>query len=129
MTQPNVNTLASEGKTEAELLALGATPQQISVAKTGGFLTTTPANAGLVIGQIYEINVTGFTYTQDYAIIKGKAVKNDEPVQVIIGDKLSFDMRSLFQLKEASGIEAKYTKDTEVKGVVYKRFQLEQILF
>jgi hypothetical protein len=129
MTQANVNQLASEGKSEAELIAAGATPAQIAIAKAGGHLTNVPANAGLTIGQIYEIKVTGFTYIQDYAIIKGRAVKNDEPVQVIIGDKLAFDMRSMFQLKEASGIEAKYTKDTEVKGVTYKRFQLEQILF
>jgi len=129
MTQPNVNQLASEGKSEAELLALGAKPDQIAIAKAGGHLTNVPANAGLTIGHIYEIKVTGFTYTQDYAIIKGRILKNDEPVQVIIGDRMTFDMRNLFQLKEASGIEAKYTKDTEVKGVVYKRFQLEQILF
>jgi hypothetical protein len=127
MTQQNVNQLASEGKSEAELIAAGATPDQIAIAKAGGHLTNVPANAGLTIGQIYNINVTGFTFIQDYSVIKGKITENDEAVSVIIGDKMSFGISEMFKLKEASGIEAKYTKDTVVKGVTYKRFQLEQI--
>jgi hypothetical protein len=127
MTQQEVNNLASAGKTEAEILAAGGSAAQITKAVNDGYLTRVPANAGLTIGQIYNINVTGFTFIQDYSVIKGKITENDEAVSVIIGDKMSFGISEMFKLKEASGIEAKYIKDSVVKGVTYKRFLLEQI--
>lgn len=89
--------------------------------------TNTPANAGLVIGTSYNVSITGFTYIKDWAAVKGTV--NGTNVTVIIGDKLSFGMRDMFELKHSGGIKAKYTKDKEVNGVVYQQFQLEEILF
>lgn len=93
--------------------------------------TTTPttpvANAPLVIGTSYRVNVTGFTYLKDWAAIKGTV--NGTNVTVIIGDKMSFGMRDMFELKQSAGIMAKYTQDKTVNGVTYQQFQLEEILF
>ena len=87
------------------------------------------ANAPLTIGTSYTINVTGFTYIKDWAMIKGKETTTGEAIGVIIGDKMSFGMRDMFELKNSNGIIAKYTKDKVVNGVSYKQFQLEEILF
>lgn len=87
------------------------------------------ANAALEIGNTYDIKVTGFTYIKDYAVIKGLAVSTNEPVSVIIGDKQSFGMSDMFQLKAANGIRAKYRQDKTVNNTTYKQFQLEEILF
>lgn len=91
---------------------------------------TTPApvaNAPLTIGTSYKVNVTGFTYIKDWAAIKGTA--NGHNITVIIGDKLSFSMRDMFELKQSGGVMAKYTKDKEINGVTYQQFSLEEILF
>lgn len=86
------------------------------------------SNDALIIGASYNINVTGFTYIKDWALIKGKEITTGESVGVIIGDKQSFGMRDMFTLKESNGITAKYTKDKIINGVTYKQFQLEEIL-
>lgn len=86
------------------------------------------ANA-LVIGTSYTISVTGFTYIKEWAAIKGKEVSTGEAVTVILGDKLSFGMRDMFELKNSNGIIAKYSKDKVINGTTYKQFQLEEILF
>lgn len=91
--------------------------------------TNTVANAPLTIGTSYTISITGFTYIKEYALIKGKVTENGESVGVIIGDKISFGMSDMFQLKQSNGIVAKYTKDKVVNGATYKQFQLEEILF
>lgn len=92
--------------------------------------TTTTANAvTLEIGKSYLINITGFTYIKEFALIKGTETSTGEQVSVIIGDKLSFGMRDMFELKNSNGIKAKYAKDKPVNGVMYKQFQLEEILF
>lgn len=83
----------------------------------------------LTIGTSYNVSVTGFTYIKEWAAIKGKIVETGDDVTVIIGDKLSFGMRDMFELKQSNGIVAKYSKDKIVNGVTYKQFQLEQILF
>lgn len=94
-------------------------------------MATTPstpvANAPLVIGTSYNVSITGFTYIKDWAAIKGTI--NGTPVTVIIGDKMSFGMRDMFELKQAGGLKAKYTKDKDVNGVSYQQFSLEEILF
>lgn len=89
----------------------------------------TPANAGLVIGTSYNVQITGFTYVKEYAMVKGTVVETGESVGVIIGDKLSFGMRDMFELKNSNGIRAKYTKDKVVNAITYKQFSLEEILF
>lgn len=86
------------------------------------------ANA-LTIGEEYIIQVTGFTYVKDWAMIKGKEVSTGTSVGVILGDKLTFGMRDMFTLKESEGIKARYTKDKVVNGVTYKQFSLTEILF
>lgn len=92
--------------------------------------TSTPAaNAALVIGTTYRINVTGFTYIKDWAMIKGKEISTGQSVGIIIGDKMSFGMSDMFQLKQSAGIMAKYSKDKVVNGVTYQQFQLDEILF
>jgi hypothetical protein len=85
---------------------------------------TTPA---LEVGKFYNVTVTGFTYIKDWAAVRGTI--GTENVTVIIGDKMSFGMSDMFQLKHAGGIRAKYSKDKEVNGVSYRQFQLEEILF
>ena len=87
------------------------------------------AMATLTIGSSYTISVTGFTYIKEWAAIKGKETSTGEAVTVILGDKLSFGMRDMFELKSSNGIIAKYTKDKIINGVTYKQFQLEEILF
>lgn len=87
------------------------------------------ANNDLIINQSYNINVTGFTYIKDYAVIKGKEASSGEQISVIIGDKQNFGMSEMFQLKAASGIRAKYRQDKTTNGTTYKQFQLEEILF
>lgn len=98
--------------------------------------TTTAANAAspattpvLTIGNDYTISVTGFTYVREYALIKGKVTETGESCGVIIGDKMSFGMSDMFQLKNSNGIVARYTKDKIVNGVSYKQFSLQEILF
>lgn len=81
----------------------------------------------LEVGKSYNVNVTGFTYIKEWAAVRGTI--GNENVTVIIGDKLSFGMADMFQLKHAGGIRARYTKDKEVNGVSYRQFQLEEILF
>ncbi len=88
------------------------------------------ANAAtLSIGQEYVIQVTGFTYVKDWAMIRGKEVSTGTSVGVILGDKLTFGMRDMFTLKESEGVRARYTKDKIVNGVTYQQFQLVEILF
>jgi len=87
----------------------------------------TPANAGLNKGTKYNVVMTGFTYIKDWAAIRGKI--GEESVTVIIGDKMSFGIREMMELKHAGGVSATYTKDKEVNGTTYKQFQLEEILF
>lgn len=93
--------------------------------------TQPAANAATIpaleVGKSYNVNVTGFTYIKDWAAVRGTI--GNENVTVIIGDKLSFGMADMFQLKHAGGIRAKYSKDKEVNGVSYRQFQLEEILF
>ncbi len=92
--------------------------------------TATTANAAsLKIGESYTMSITGFTYIKEYALIKGKESTTGEAMSVIIGDKLSFGMRDMFELKNSNGIRAIYRKDTVSNGVTYKQFQLEEILF
>lgn len=92
--------------------------------------TATTANAvSLKIGESYTMSITGFTYIKEYALIKGKESTTGEAMSVIIGDKLSFGMRDMFELKNSNGIRAIYRKDTVSNGVTYKQFQLEEILF
>lgn len=83
----------------------------------------------LELGKSYLVNVTGFTYIKDWAAIKGKVSETGDNITVILGDKLSFGMRDMFELKQAGGITAKYTKDKIVNGTSYKQFQLEEIHF
>lgn len=91
---------------------------------------TGEANASpLVIGNEYTIQVTGFTYVKDWAMIRGKEISTGTQVGVILGDKLSFGMRDMFTLKESEGIRARYTKDKVVGGVTYQQFVLVEILF
>ncbi len=97
-------------------------------ANTQGPAATNVAK-DLEIDSIYKINVTGFNYIKDYAIIKGTVADNNESVSVIIGDKQSFGMRDMFELKNADHIKAKYRKDRVVNNVTYKSFQLEEIAF
>ena len=85
--------------------------------------------ATLQIGTSYTMSITGFTYIKEYALIKGKESTTGEAMSVIIGDKLSFGMRDMFELKNSNGIRAIYRKDTVSNGVTYKQFQLEEILF
>ena len=89
--------------------------------------TTTQLPDALVVGKEYNVNVTGFTYVKDYALIKGTI--GGEPVSVIIGDKQTFGMRDMFELKHAGGIKALYSKDKEVNGVTYRQFSLREIQF
>lgn len=91
--------------------------------------TATTANAALKIGESYTMSITGFTYVKEYALIKGKESTTGESMSVIIGDKLSFGMRDMFELKNSNGIRAIYRKDTVSNGITYKQFQLEEILF
>lgn len=91
--------------------------------------TTTPIANALTVGTSYTISITGFTYVKEFAMIKGKVSETGDSVGVIIGDKMSFGMQDMFQLKQSNGIVAKYTKDKIVNGVTYKQFQLEEILF
>ncbi len=86
-------------------------------------------NSTALIGQDYVIAVTGFTYIKDYALIKGKVSETGESIGVIIGDKMSFGMSEMFQLKQSNGIVARYLKDKVVNGVTYKQFGLQEILF
>lgn len=86
-------------------------------------------NSSLVIGNSYVISVTGFTYVKEFAMIKGKVSETGDSVGVIIGDKMSFGMQDMFQLKQSNGIVAKYAKDKIVNGTTYKQFSLEEILF
>ncbi len=88
---------------------------------------TPAANAAFVVDSSYTINVTGFTYARDWAIIKGTC--NGKSVSVIIGDKLSFGMQDMFMLKQSAGIKATYKGEKDSNGVMYSRFQLEEILF
>lgn len=90
---------------------------------------TTSANAELIIGNSYLMSITGFTYIKEYALVKGKESSTGEAIGVIIGDKLNFGMRDMFELKQSNGIRATYTKDKVVNGQTYKQFQLEEILF
>jgi hypothetical protein len=83
----------------------------------------------LTISTSYVIAVSGFTYIKEFAMIKGKVSETGDSVGVIIGDKMSFGMQDMFQLKQSNGIVAKYAKDKIVNGVSYKQFQLEEILF
>jgi len=98
-------------------------------AATSAATTTVPANAGLVINTEYNVNVTGFTYIKEWAAIRGKIVETGEACTVIIGDKLSFGMRDMFELKQADHIVAKYSKDKTVNGTTYKQFSLVEICF
>lgn len=91
--------------------------------------TTTATNVALEIGKSYLINITGFNYIGEYALIKGTEQSTGEPVSVIIGDKLNFGMRDMFELKNSNGIRARYKGEKVVKAVTYKQFQLEEILF
>lgn len=81
----------------------------------------------LTIGNEYTVNVTGFTYIKDYAMIKGTIGKH--PVGVIIGEKQNFGIREMMELKHAGGIKATYRKDKVVNDKTYKQFQLEEIMF
>lgn len=90
---------------------------------------TVAANAALTLNTSYNVSVTGFTYIKEWAAIKGKIVETGDAVTVILGDKLNFGMRDMFELKQSNGIRAKYTKDKVINGVTYKQFQLEEILF
>lgn len=92
-------------------------------------MATTATTPALVIGTSYVIAVSGFTYIKEFAMIKGKVSETGDSVGVIIGDKMSFGMQDMFQLKQSNGIVAKYAKDKIVNGVSYKQFQLEEILF
>lgn len=83
----------------------------------------------LEIGKDYNVQVTGFTYLKEWAAIKGKVVETGQPCTVIIGDKLSFGMRDMFELKQSNGIVARYTKDKVVNGITYQQFALQEILF
>ena len=87
------------------------------------------ANAALNLNQVYDVQVSGFTYIKEWAAVRGKILETGETVTVIIGEKLSFGMRDMFELKQSNGVRAKYTKDKIVNGVTYKQFQLEEILF
>jgi hypothetical protein len=90
---------------------------------------TTVTVSDLVIGKDYNINVTGFTYIKDWAMIRGKLVETGEPVGVIIGDKMSFGMRDMFTMRKAGGVIATYSKDKIVNGQTYKQFSLREILY
>ncbi len=92
-------------------------------------MATTNKSTDLVLNTEYTISITGFTYIKEFALIKGKVSENGESVGVIIGDKMSFGMADMFQLKQSNGIIAKYTKDKIVNGTTYKQFQLVEILF
>lgn len=85
------------------------------------------AKKTLEVGKEYDVNVTGFTYVKDYALIKGTI--GDTQVGVIIGDKQTFGMRDMFELKHAGGIRALYVKDKEVNGATYQQFSLREIKF
>lgn len=85
--------------------------------------------ASLTIGNSYTMSITGFTYIKEYALIKGKESTTGESMSVIIGDKLSFGMRDMFELKNSNGIRAIYKGDKVANGTSYKQFQLEEILF
>lgn len=84
--------------------------------------------ATFVKDTIYDIKITGFTYMGDWAVIKGKERSSDTSVSVIIGDKLSFGMRDMFELKHAKGIRAKFREIKTIKGVDYPSFRLEEII-
>lgn len=83
----------------------------------------------LTTGVTYTIGITGFTYIKDWALIRGIEETTGEKVGVIIGDKMSFGMTEMFQLKQSEGIKATYKKDKVVNGKTYRQFQLEEILF
>jgi hypothetical protein len=89
---------------------------------------TTSTNV-LTLGATYPIQITGFTYVKEYALVKGKEVTTGTDVSVIIGDKMSFGMRDMFELKNSNGIKATYTKDKIINGVTYQQFRLDEILF
>ena len=86
------------------------------------------ANAPIfTANEVVTVNVTGFTYLKDYAVICGTA--KDKPVKVIIGDKKSFGMQDMFMLKDSNGIKASYKGIKNVNGVDYDKFSLMEILF
>ncbi len=73
-----------------------------------------------VEGSCYAMNPTGFRYVKDFAIICGTC--KGVAMQAIIGDKQSFGIRDMFQLKECTSLEVTYKGTKEVNGVVYARF-------
>lgn len=91
--------------------------------------STANAASAITLGESYNVTVTGFTYIKEWAVIKGKIAGTDQQVQVIIGEKLNFGMRDMFELKQSNGIRATYSKDKVVNGTTYQQFQLEEILF
>lgn len=99
----------------------------MSKPKSAANAAITESSNVLTVGKEYNVNVTGFTYVKDYALIKGTI--GSESVSVIIGDKQTFGIRDMFELKNAGGIRALYNKDKEVNGVTYRQFSLREILF
>ena len=99
------------------------------MATTANTAANAASTSELTLGTDYTIQVSGFTYVKEYAMIKGKITQNGQSVGVIIGDKMSFGMQDMFQLKQSNGIVAKYIKDKVVNGVTYQQFGLVEILF
>lgn len=91
--------------------------------------TATPTPFVFVEQASYVISITGFNYIREWALVKGIEEQSGEKVGIIIGDKLSFNMTDMFQLKQSNGIKAQYVKEKVVNGKSYHQFQLEEILF
>jgi len=79
--------------------------------------------------QEYVIRITGFTYVKEWALIKGTEESTGEKIGVIIGDKMSFGMRDMFELKNSEGIKAGFSGEKIINGKTYNQFYLTEILF
>lgn len=77
--------------------------------------------------EIYTVSITGFTYIRDWAMVRGTI--NGQSVGIIIGDKMTFGMRDMFELKQSEGLRASFKKMKTVNGKEYPQFQLQEILF
>lgn len=72
-------------------------------------------------------SVKGFTYIKDYAAITVDL--EDSTQKIIIGDKLSFPMSDMMQLKQAESITFTERDTKTVNGITYRRFALDSINF
>lgn len=118
MTQQNVNKLASEGKSEAELLAAGATAAQIAIAKSAGLLITPPATQAFVVGEEYTYSLRSFRISNGFMF-----VSTGKDLQILIGQASDYKLETMLLAKQMQGsVYATFKEWRTVNNVRYPAF-------